>query len=148
MEIIIGGAIIWLLWWLIKGRKEYKTRKRWETAPYENKEIAQEFGWQVCDTGKNLFDTPTIEMKKIEPLPKNLHVVWEDDFSTELTLHISKTGSMLFGYNKWLKFEEMNPTGSKEQREFDIVEIEKNKREMLNRAVKRLEEMGAVNCHY
>ena len=54
---------------------------------------------------------------------------------------------MLFGYNKWLKFEETNTTGSKDQREFDIVEIEKNKREMLNRVVKKLEEMGAVNCH-
>ena len=131
MEIIISGAIIWLIWWLIKGRKEYKARKRWETAPYENKEIAQEFGWQVCDTGKNLFDTPTIRMKKIEPLPQNVNAVWGDDFSTEFILHISKTGSMLFGYNKWLELEEINPTGSEDQREFDIVEIEKKNEKCL-----------------
>ena len=145
MEMIIGLSILWLIWWLVKGRKEHETRKSWNSAPYENMQIAKEFGWQISDTGKNLFDTPTIEMTKIEPLPRNTSALWDEDFSTNFVLHIDKNGSMLFAHNSWVEYNELNKD-RRVQHEFDIAEIEQKKREILGIAVTKLAEIGAIKC--
>lgn len=108
MEMIIGLSILWLIWWLVEGHKEHETRKSWNSAPYENMQIATEFGWQISDAGKNLLDTPTIEMTKIEPLLGNASALWDEGFSTNFVLHIDKNGSMLLAHNSWVEHNKLN----------------------------------------
>ena len=146
MEWIVLGGLVWLVWWLIKGRKEQATLKRWENAPLENAELAKEYDWRLSEVNRTLNDFLNIELTKIEPLPDYAEKIWDEDFSTEFTLHLSRDGAMLFANNPWCEFRDLNPPGTRSQINFDISKIEEEKRAILRLVVNKLLEIGAAKC--